>query len=403
MQLSAEQAFRLPLSNPKSEQIDVTQTSVEIEVPKEHPKDYFDEYSENQVLKAELAKKKQTFENNFFNKVVLRCARLENHNVNLELKLQHQKESFLNNRSFNNQNALENPDFFKINEWQAKLDAKDVSIANLRKHIESIKGNNVVDNDVQLKNRKVIAPGMFKLDLEPLAPKEVLVYVTATCPNLSKPSEKFVAVTPLNKNKKVRMKSSTSASRSQHSGNTKNNRISQTTISNMKNNVEYHSRSCMFDANHDLCLLEFVNDVNVRYKSKSANSSKRKKTWKPTGKVFTNIGYRWKPTRWTFTIAVNTYPLTRITSIKVEPLMETTSKSVTTPNPEIKIYRRKTKVAKSIDLRSEPSHLGSRPSNISEPNKHWGSTVSNSPSSSLVNFRLSKLFSGIWTLDAPSI
>ncbi|GJS18926.1 hypothetical protein Tco_0413398 [Tanacetum coccineum] len=38
MQLSAEQAFWLPLSNPKSEQLDVTQIPVEIEVPKELPK-----------------------------------------------------------------------------------------------------------------------------------------------------------------------------------------------------------------------------------------------------------------------------------------------------------------------------------------------------------------------------
>ncbi|GJR45246.1 hypothetical protein Tco_1313349 [Tanacetum coccineum] len=33
---------------------------------------------------------------------------------------------------------------------------------------------------------------------------EVLVYGTTTCPSLSKHSEKLVAVTPLNKNKKVR-------------------------------------------------------------------------------------------------------------------------------------------------------------------------------------------------------
>ncbi|GJW05203.1 hypothetical protein Tco_1564059 [Tanacetum coccineum] len=87
--------------------------------------------------------------------------------------------------------------------------------------------------------------------------QEVLVYVKDTCPSLTKPSEKLVVVTPLNKNKKVRfaeaatsssntkkqadsyntqdsnkpmlpsigMKSSTSASRSQPSGNTKNNMI----------------------------------------------------------------------------------------------------------------------------------------------------------------------------------
>ncbi|GKE36542.1 hypothetical protein Tco_1459947 [Tanacetum coccineum] len=34
-----------------------------------------------------------------------------------------------------------------------------------------------------------------------------------------------------------------------------------------------------------------VNGVNVRSKSKSAKRSKTKTTWKPTGKVFTDIGY----------------------------------------------------------------------------------------------------------------
>ncbi|GJZ73968.1 hypothetical protein Tco_0638114 [Tanacetum coccineum] len=205
-------------------------------------------------------------------------------------------------------------------------------------------------------------------------------------------------VTPLNKNKKVRfaelatsssnthkqvdshktqdsnkpvlpstgMKSSTSASRSQPSGNTKNNKILQTTSRNPKNKVEDHPRSvksnsnkknrvieptynanvkhttlnanselicvkcnqCMFDENHDVCFLEFVNDVNVRSKSKYAKRSKNKKTWKPTGEVFTDMGYKWKPVGWTFTIDGNTCPLSRIASTKVEPLKKTTSKSV---------------------------------------------------------------------------
>ncbi|GJS43778.1 hypothetical protein Tco_0568821 [Tanacetum coccineum] len=205
----------------------------------------------------------------------------------------------------------------------------------------------------------------------------------------------------------TRMKSSTSASRSHPSGNTKNNRISRTTSSDMKNKVEDQPRSvksssnkknhaiepicnvnvkhimlnansklicvkcnqCMFDETHDLCVLEFVNDVNAHSKSKYAK-------------------------RRTFTIVRNTCPLTRITSTKVVPLKETTSKSVITQNPEVKVYRRRTKVAKSVDLISEPSFLGSRPSNISEPNQSWGSNASNVPSSSLVDFRLSKLFSG---------
>ncbi|GKC40171.1 retrovirus-related pol polyprotein from transposon TNT 1-94 [Tanacetum coccineum] len=224
--------------------------------------------------------------------------------------------------------------------------------------------------------------------------QEVLVYVKDTCPSLTKPSEKLVAITPLNKNKKVRfaedatsfsntqkqadshktqdpnkhvlpsigMKSSTSASRSQPSGNTKNNRILRTTSSNMKNKVEDHPRSvksksnkmnrviepvcnahvkhtmlnanselicvkcnqCMFDANHDVCFLEFVNDVNVRSKSKSAKKSKKK----------------YLETHW-------------ITSTKVVPLKETTSKSVTTQNPQNKADNRRPNITKSVGSSSK--------------------------------------------------
>ncbi|GKD85804.1 retrovirus-related pol polyprotein from transposon TNT 1-94 [Tanacetum coccineum] len=54
---------------------------------------------------------------------------------------------------------------------QAKLDTKDVSIANLRKHIKSLKGKNVVEKVATPNNAKVITLEMFKLDLEPLAPR----------------------------------------------------------------------------------------------------------------------------------------------------------------------------------------------------------------------------------------
>ncbi|GKA30868.1 retrovirus-related pol polyprotein from transposon TNT 1-94 [Tanacetum coccineum] len=81
---------------------------------------------------------------------------------------------------------------------------------------------------------------------------------------------------------------------------------------------------CMFDAIQDLCVLDYVNDVNVRIQSKSVKS-KKKKDWKPTGKVFTNVGYSWKPIGRTFTINGSTCPLTRINSTTVVPPMEPTS------------------------------------------------------------------------------
>nr|GEW02516.1 retrovirus-related Pol polyprotein from transposon TNT 1-94 [Tanacetum cinerariifolium] len=124
-----------------------------------------------------------------------------------------------------------------------------------------------------------------------------------------------------------RVISSTSASRSKPPGNTKNNRISRPTSSNKKNKVEYHLRSVksmlhlmnvMFDAIHDLCVLDYLNDVNVRVKPKTVKS-KKKNVWKPTGNVFTNVGYSWKPTGRNFAIDGNVCPLTRITSTTVVP------------------------------------------------------------------------------------
>nr|GEV04354.1 hypothetical protein [Tanacetum cinerariifolium] len=100
--------------------------------------------------------------------------------------------------------------------------------------------------------------------------QELLIYVSHTCPSFTKPSEKLVVVTPMNKVKKVRfsepltsssnthkqielsktpdsntpvlpsagLKNFTNASRSQPTGNKKNDMISRTPSSNIKNKVE---------------------------------------------------------------------------------------------------------------------------------------------------------------------
>nr|GEX23381.1 retrovirus-related Pol polyprotein from transposon TNT 1-94 [Tanacetum cinerariifolium] len=50
---------------------------------------------------------------------------------------------------------------------------------------------------------------------------------------------------------------------------------------------------CLFNANNDMCLIECVNDMNMRSKAKPKKNKKRK-VWKPMGKVFNNIIYSWK-------------------------------------------------------------------------------------------------------------
>ncbi|GJT73079.1 retrovirus-related pol polyprotein from transposon TNT 1-94 [Tanacetum coccineum] len=41
---------------------------------------------------------------------------------------------------------------------------------------------------------------------------------------------------------------------------------------------------CMLSDNHDLCVLDFINNVNACNKSKSVKKSSKRKVWKPTGK-----------------------------------------------------------------------------------------------------------------------
>nr|GEU35158.1 retrovirus-related Pol polyprotein from transposon TNT 1-94 [Tanacetum cinerariifolium] len=52
-------------------------------------------------------------------------------------------------------------------------------------------------------------------------------------------------------------------------------------------NIELHHRcyGCMLSANDDLCVLNVINDVNARPKSKSVKKTSKRKVWKPTGKL----------------------------------------------------------------------------------------------------------------------
>ncbi|GJT30333.1 retrovirus-related pol polyprotein from transposon TNT 1-94 [Tanacetum coccineum] len=201
------------------------------------------------------------------------------------------------------------------------------------------------------------------------------------------------------------VKPSTSASGSQPSGNTKKDKIRQTPSSTQKNKVEAHPRKvksslknkdcvvkskgtahvqhsrlnanselkyvkcngCMLYANHDLCVLDFINNVNARNKSKSVKKSSKRKVWKPTGKVITTI---------------TEVPLRIPTALDNE-----TSKPVVTM-----VYSRKPRKSKTNVLVSKSKVPKSVSANKKEPSQSWGSKVFDVPSSSLDECRSSKLF-----------
>ncbi|GJX58102.1 hypothetical protein Tco_0289492 [Tanacetum coccineum] len=278
------------------------------------------------------------------------------------------------------------------------------------KESKKLKGKNVVNTAVSKPNA-TIALGISKLDIEP---------ISSRIKNNRDADKQTDSLKTKDSNKplltSIGVKPMTSAS-----GYTKNNRITRPPRSNQKNKVEYYSRNVksslnktsyvsepisntlvkhsmrnakfesicaicnkyFFDANHDICL------INVHSKSKSKRN-KIRKAWKPTGKVFIDVGYKWKPTRKLFPIVGNSCPLTRITAKKIVHLKETTSKLTETPKLEIKVYSKRPKPIKSVGSSKKAKIVESKIANNSEPNHLLGSNAIDVPSSSsLVNDMLS--------------
>ncbi|GJS12317.1 hypothetical protein Tco_0369113 [Tanacetum coccineum] len=365
----------------------------------------------------------------------------------------------------------------EISNLNASLQEKVLVITALKDNLRKLKGKDLVDNAV---TKHTIDPKILKIDVEPITPKllnprtahsayikhtqeeakvlrdlvehvkssypldhsleyacrytnriqELLSNIRQTCPSINNSGEKLVAVTPKNKDKRVRftepvtslgntktasssnlvsnkpalsstgVRPSTSASGSQPSGNNKKDKVQRPSSSTLKNKVEAHHRTvkcngCMLSDNHDLCVLDFINIVNARAKSKSVKKRSKRKVWKPTGKVFTKIRYIWRPTGRTFTIVENACHLTRITKTTEVPLMKPTALKPDTPKPVTTlVYSRKPRKSKTDVPVSKPKIVISIFANNKEPSTSWGSISSDVPSSSLDECRLSKLFSG---------
>ncbi|GJS13575.1 hypothetical protein Tco_0408047 [Tanacetum coccineum] len=230
--------------------------------------------------------------------------------------------------------------------FNAQLQENVFAITALKNELRKLKEKNVVNNAVS-KPIAIIASGMFKLDIEPISHrlknnrdahevylektientdtlcglvectrkhnpsepllesacmftkqvKELLVYVSKTCPSLTKPCKKLVAVTPMNKDKKVRfvehvtsssnipkqtdslktkdsnkplltstgVNTTTSASGSKPSGNTKKHRISRPPCSNQKIKVEEHPRKVKSSLNKMNFVSEPISNAHVKH------------------------------------------------------------------------------------------------------------------------------------------
>ncbi|GJT68403.1 hypothetical protein Tco_1019883 [Tanacetum coccineum] len=269
-----------------------------------------------------------------------------------------------------NQGAPNFVQYFKLNELKAQSQEKDTVIRKLKERIKSLGGN--MNEDKIKKDIEEIETINIELDHRVHTQEQATILMEVV--------EQGKFQNPLNNSLDSALKSSTSASGSQPSGNTKKYKIQQTPSSTQKNKCN----GCMLSDNHDLCVLNFINDVNACVKSKFVKKSSKREVWKPTSKVFTKIRYNWRPTGQTFTIVENAYPLTRIITTTEVPLGKPTTLKYYTPKPVVTlVYSRKPKKSKTNVPVSKPKIIKSISANNKEPSKSWGSKVSDVPSSSL--------------------
>ncbi|GJU52918.1 retrovirus-related pol polyprotein from transposon TNT 1-94 [Tanacetum coccineum] len=251
------------------------------------------EYFENNDLKAQLQAKDTTIYQ--FDSIKKTRSLSKEHGDSLIAQL--------------NSKSMENMDL------KRQIQDKVFVITSLKNVLRKLKGKEIVENAAQIPITTTIAPGMFKIDLDRSGPRllknreahidylkhtqeqaailrgiveqskakqpldnaldfvckhakriqELLVYVRDTCPNVYKPSEKLIAVTPKNKVKKVRLKCSTSTCISQPTGNKKNDRISQTPSSNIKNKVEVQRKRVNSKSNKKNHVKDPICDANVKH------------------------------------------------------------------------------------------------------------------------------------------
>nr|GEU69612.1 retrovirus-related Pol polyprotein from transposon TNT 1-94 [Tanacetum cinerariifolium] len=214
----------------------------------------------------------------------------------------------------------------------------------IKNDLRKLKGKKIANNVAQVSHATTIALKMYKLDPVTLAPKD------------------------------------------------KNNR--KTHIYYLKHTMEQAAilREIVEQARSlnplDSAFYSALNSMNVRAISASKKNKKRK-GWKPTGKVFNIVGYKWKPTGRTFTLVGNVCHLTRLTATNKVPLRVPIPLKVIAPKYVVtRVYIRRPKVPKSVQ-NSKPKVTKYMTANKMEPDTSRGSDSSVAPSSSsLIDCRL---------------
>ncbi|GJR31431.1 hypothetical protein Tco_1107663 [Tanacetum coccineum] len=279
----------------------------------------------------------------------------------------------------------------EISDLNVKLQEQGLVLAALKNELRKLKGKAL---DKEAIKTHSVDPKVSKDNVEPITPKlytkviqELLSNISRTCPSINNFDPQLVAVTPRKKDKKVRfaesltstentktdstsnivsnkrvlhstgVRLSTSASGSQPSGNTRNDKIQQTPSSNSKNKVEAHPRNIKSSLNKRNGTVKVNGSASVQNSKKHDNSDYvciNGDDCMSSDNLCVSNSMRIKPTGRTFTIVGNACPLTRITTTNEVPSRKPIVLESESPKPVVNlVYSRKPRKNKNTESLSK--------------------------------------------------
>ncbi|GJW97489.1 putative ribonuclease H-like domain-containing protein [Tanacetum coccineum] len=232
--------------------------------------------------------------------------------------------------------------------------------------------------------------------------KDLLSHISRSCPSINNCGPQVIEVIPRKKDKKVRfaesltsientksastsnvvsnkrvlhstgVRLSTSASGSQPSGNTKNDRILQPPSSNSKNKVEAHPRNVKTSLNKKNGVVHVKGSAVVQNLKKQDNSDS----------VCVNSNDCMSSDNLCVSNSLNVLEISvlKLRVLRGKPIVLDSE----SPKPVVKlVYSRKPRKNKTAESVSKTKVLQPMSANKKEPSKSWGSTNTNIPSTSL--------------------
>nr|GEY37417.1 integrase, catalytic region, zinc finger, CCHC-type, peptidase aspartic, catalytic [Tanacetum cinerariifolium] len=347
------------------------------------------------ILETEL--QKDFIKKECYDKLFKQYTTLEKHCISLEVDTKLEQEIFQRNNSFSQQSVPSFDQLFEINELKAQSQEIDMVIMKLKERIKSLSGNLkdekikqeleeietinieldhrvtklVTENEhlkqtyKKLKGKAVvneavplhpIDPELLKNDVAPLTPK-LQNNRTAHYDNLKHTQEETATVREIVKNERLLNPLNTSLDYALN----KTKKIRFTEPITLLGNTPIKITSLLNVVSNK----PMLSSTGVNLPTSASGSQ-------PSG---------------------NACPLTRIITTAKVPLRKPIPLESNTSKPVITlIYSQKPKESRNNVLVNK-SKINKSLSDNKEPNKSWGSIISNVPSSSTIEYRLSKLFS----------